>query len=135
MCIRDRDGGGLPAWLAADGVSVRQDDEEFLKRIGTWYDHILPVLEPFQISRGGTVLCMQIENELDFFDCKSPVSYMEKLMSMAASHGIDIPLFYCCGQNDLLRAGGLTQMCIRDRYSDDEDPYTEYSSKNEVQID
>ena len=54
------DGGGLPAWLAADGVSVRQDDEEFLKRIGTWYDHILPVLEPFQISRGGTVLCMQI---------------------------------------------------------------------------
>ena len=121
------DGGGLPAWLAADGVSVRQDDEEFLKRIGTWYDHILPVLEPFQISRGGTVLCMQIENELDFFDCKSPVSYMEKLMSMAASHGIDIPLFYCCGQNDLLRAGGLTPGLYTafNVYSDSNSPGTE----------
>lgn len=121
------DGGGLPSWLAADGVSVRQDDEEFLKRIGTWYDHILPVLEPFQISRGGTVLCMQIENELDFFDCKSPVSYMEKLMSMAAGHGIDIPLFYCCGQNDLLRAGGLTPGLYTafNVYSDSNSPGTE----------
>lgn len=102
------DGGALPAWLAAEQVAVRQDDPEFLSRIGNWYEHILPLLAPWQITQKGTVICMQIENELDFFDCKSPVSYMEKLMIMAARLGIDVPLFYCCGQNDLLRGGGLT---------------------------
>lgn len=102
------DGGALPAWLWAEGIPVRQDTPAFLKQIGNWYAHILPLLAPFQITRGGPVICMQIENELDFYDCKSPVSYMEKLMTQARSLGIDIPLFYCCGQNDLLRGGGLT---------------------------
>lgn len=102
------DGGAIPAWLWAQEVPVRQDHPEFLAQIGAWYEHILPLIAPFQITRDGTVICMQIENELDFFDCKSPVSYMEKLMHKAASLGIDVPLFYCCGQNDLLRGGGLT---------------------------
>lgn len=102
------DGGAIPAWLTADGVAVRQDDPEFLKKIGTWYEHILPRLAPYQIENGGSIIAMQIENELDFFDCKSPVSYMEKLMKRAKELGIHVPLFYCCGQNDLLRAGGLT---------------------------
>ncbi len=102
------DGGALPAWLWADNVPVRQDNPAFLAQIEHWYKQILPLIIPFQITRGGPVICMQIENELDFFDCKSPVSYMEKLMQQARALGIDIPLFYCCGQNDLLRGGGLT---------------------------
>lgn len=102
------DGGGMPAWLAAEQVDVRQDNPEFLRRIGSWYEHILPILQPYQITNGGPIICMQIENELDFFDCKSPVSYMEKLMKKARKLGIGVPLFYCCGQNDLLRSGGLT---------------------------
>jgi len=102
------DGGGMPAWLIADQVDVRQDNPEFLKRIGTWYEHILPILKSYQIPNGGSIVCIQIENELDFFDCKSPVSYLEKLMKKARKLGIQVPLFYCCGQNDLLRSGGLT---------------------------
>ena len=102
------DGGAIPAWLSANGVPVRQDDPVFLDCIGKWYEHILPLIAPWQITKGGTVICMQIENELDFFDCKSPVTYMEKLMKKVKKAGIEIPLFYCCGQNDLLRGGGLT---------------------------
>lgn len=102
------DGGAIPAWLSAGKIPVRQDDPAFLSVIGSWYAHILPLLAPFQITCGGPVICMQIENELDFFSCKSPVSYMQKLMKHAQSLGMDVPLFYCCGQNDLLRAGGLT---------------------------
>lgn len=102
------DGGGLPAWLWEQGISVRQDDPEFLNIINNWYDHILPIIKKYQITRGGTVICMQIENELDFYKCISPVSYMEKLKTKAESLGIEVPLFYCCGQNDLLRGGGLT---------------------------
>ena len=51
---------------------------------------------------------MQIENELDFYDCKSPVTYMGKLKKMAESFGMEIPLFYCCGQDDIVKSGGLT---------------------------
>ena len=51
---------------------------------------------------------MQIENELDFYRCVSPVSYMDKLKRMAEGLEIRVPLFYCCGQNDMLRGGGLT---------------------------
>ncbi len=102
------DGGALPAWLSAKGVPVRQDEPTFLTEIGVWYAHILPKIANYQIHRNGTVICMQIENELDFYQCKSPVSYMEKLKKMAEGYGIEVPLFYCCGQNDLLRGGGLT---------------------------
>ncbi len=102
------DGGAIPAWLWEKGVAIRQDDPDFLQEIGNWYRHILPVIAEYQIGRGGTVICMQIENELDFYNCTSPVSYMAKLKRQAEEAGIEVPLFYCCGQNDLLRGGGLT---------------------------
>lgn len=102
------DGGAIPAWLWEKGIRVRQDDPGFLKEMESWYKHILPILSKYQIDRQGTVICMQIENELDFYSCVSPVSYMEKLKNMAEKMGITAPLFYCCGQNDLLRGGGLT---------------------------
>ena len=60
------DGGAIPAWLWEKGIAVRQDDPAFLREIGNWYAHILPVLARYQIGEGGTVICMQIENELDF---------------------------------------------------------------------
>ncbi len=102
------DGGAIPAWLWERGIAIRQDDPEFLQEIGNWYGHILPVIAAYQIGKGGTVICMQIENELDFYNCTSPVSYMAKLKRQAEGLGIEVPLFYCCGQNDLLRGGGLT---------------------------
>lgn len=102
------DGGAIPAWLWEKGIAIRQDDPEFLQEIGTWYRQILPLIAEYQIGKGGTVICMQIENELDFYNCISPVSYMAKLKRQAEELGIEVPLFYCCGQNDLLRGGGLT---------------------------
>jgi beta-galactosidase len=102
------DGGALPAWLSVQGIPVRQNDPAFLDEIRKWYSAILPKIANYQIHKGGTVICMQIENELDFYQCRSPVSYMEKLKIMAEAFGIEVPLFYCCGQNDLLRGGGLT---------------------------
>lgn len=102
------DGGAIPAWLSEKKVAVRQDDPGFLSEMRNWYAHILPVLSKYQIGQQGTIICMQIENELDFYRCTSPVSYMEKLKKMAEEFGMTVPLFYCCGQNDLLRGGGLT---------------------------
>lgn len=125
------DGGAIPAWLYTGGaaydaacdrrdggayegagqgsVQVRQDDPAFLAAMYAWYSHILPVLSEYQITKNGTVICMQVENELDFYDCKSPVTYMGKLKKMAESFGMEVPLFYCCGQDDIVKSGGLTE--------------------------
>ncbi|MCR5031924.1 MAG: beta-galactosidase [Lachnospiraceae bacterium] len=103
------DGGAIPAWLYTEGIPVRQDDPRFLEKMHSWYSRILPLLEKYQITREGTVICMQVENELDFYDCQSPVTYMGKLKEMAESFGMNIPLFYCCGQDNIVKAGGLTE--------------------------
>ena len=102
------DGGGIPAWLWEKEVAVRQDDAVFLQEMQSWYGKILPIIAKYQLGMQGTVICMQIENELDFYRCVSPVSYMDKLKRMAEGLEIRVPLFYCCGQNDMLRGGGLT---------------------------
>lgn len=102
------DGGAIPAWLYAKGIKVRQDDPQFLHEMYSWYSHILPILAEYQITRKGTVIAMQIENELDFFDCKSPITYMGKLKKMAEGQGMEVPMFYCCGQDDIVKGGGLT---------------------------
>lgn len=121
------DGGAIPAWLWEKEIAVRQDDARFLEEMEKWYRHILPLLAKYQIGRQGTILCMQIENELDFYRCVSPVSYMEKLKGMAEREGITVPLFYCCGQNDLLRGGGLTPGLYTafNVYSDGDNAYLE----------
>lgn len=101
------DGGALPTWLSINDIPIRQDDEKFLKEVDKWYSRILPIIRKYQIINDGTIICMQIENELDFYSCVSPMTYMEKLKRMAKGYGIEIPMFYCCGQNDILRGGGL----------------------------
>lgn len=117
------DGGGLPGWLNLKSESIRQDDGYFLSRIGEWYCHILPVVRTHQITQGGTVILMQVENELDFFPCISPQSYVSKLKDMIRCQAIDVPLFCCCGQNSLERSGALEPglEMTYNVYSDDSD--------------
>jgi beta-galactosidase len=95
------DGGGLPAHLLADGVDIRQNDPVFLARTGEWFRRILPVIAENQIDRGGAVILVQIENELDFFDCRDVPGYIAALRDMAREQGISVPLIACAGQGDL----------------------------------
>ncbi|KAB8197858.1 hypothetical protein FH608_004915 [Nonomuraea phyllanthi] len=95
------DGGALPAWLAAEGVPLRQNDARFLSHVRAWFDRILPILR-----ESPAVALVQLENELDFFDCEHPSGYVAALRDMALEHGIGVPLVACAGQGDLARAGG-----------------------------
>lgn len=103
------DGGGMPAWLFTGNRPLRQDDPRFLEPVYTWLDRIFPLLVPWQFGRGGTVVAVQVENELDFFPCKSPHSYVRKLCDRALFHGVCVPLINCCGQADAAGAGGMVE--------------------------
>lgn len=101
------DGGGIPAWILTAGSPIRQEDATFLAATAEWYAKILPVIASHEITRGGTVVLFQIENELDFFDCPNPAAYMEKLRRLAREGGITVPITGCAGQGDVKRATGL----------------------------
>jgi hypothetical protein len=101
------DGGALPVWLVPrEGARVRQYDDAYLHAVDRWFAQIMPVLARHQTTNGGCVALVQLENELDFFDCDDPVAYMTHLRDGAAAHGIDVPLIACAGQGDISRATG-----------------------------
>lgn len=101
------DGGGLPAWVLTNpAMRIREKEPNYLAAVREWYAQILPILAAHQADRGGPVILMQIENELDFFDCSNPRAYMEALRDMARAQGITVPLFGCAGQGSVEGATG-----------------------------
>ncbi|GGD85720.1 beta-galactosidase [Paenibacillus nasutitermitis] len=102
------DGGGLPGYLLADTtLKLRDNDPTYLKAVERWFDRILPILAPFQADRGGTIIGVQLENELDFYGCQDPAGYIGSLRDMARGHGITVPLLACAGQGGLWEASGF----------------------------
>lgn len=100
------DGGGLPAYLFGDGIDIRQNDREYLARVEEWYSRIMPVIAAHQVDAGGSVVLVQIENELDFFACRDVPGYMGALADSARRHGVTVPLIACAGQRDINGAWG-----------------------------
>lgn len=103
------DGGGLPAYLFAHcDIKIRDNDPRYLRYVANWFDRILPLLKPYQINenRHGGIIALQLENELDFFDCDDRAGYMGALRDLALKHKIAVPLIGCAGQGDLAGATG-----------------------------
>ncbi len=101
------DGGGLPAYLLIQrAMRLRDNDPQFLEYVARWFDHLLPIIRRFQLGVEGTVIAVQLENELDFYNCGDPAGYIAALRDMALAHEIQVPLIACAGQGDLSRASG-----------------------------
>jgi hypothetical protein len=122
------DGGALPAWLGLDPqLRVRQHEPRFLDRVTAWFDQALPLLAERQYPANGPVIMVQLENELDFFDCEDRTGYLTALRDQAVRHGITVPLIACSGQGDLEGATGdvpgVVPAC--NFYPDDDSPHIE----------
>ena len=59
------DGGALPAWLYGNGHPLRQDDPTYLAKLNGWLEKILPIIAEYEEGRGGSVVAVQLENEMD----------------------------------------------------------------------
>ncbi|MDE6274272.1 MAG: beta-galactosidase [Clostridiales bacterium] len=102
-------GGALPARILESGMPIRCADKAYLAEVEKWYSAILKEIAPYTYPRGGSVILLQIENELDFFDCPDPEAYTGKLAEIARPYLNDIPYFCCAGQFDATRAGGFAK--------------------------
>ncbi|GAA2319531.1 hypothetical protein GCM10009853_092040 [Glycomyces scopariae] len=122
------DGGALPAWLGLDpDLRVRQAEPRFLAQVRAWFDRAMPLLAERQWGRGGAVVAVQLENELDFFDTADRHAYISALWDMATGHGVTVPLIACAGQGDLVGAGGGVEGVAPafNFYPDDRSPFVE----------
>lgn len=86
------DFGGFPAWLLSEGeMELRTSDERYLRHVRDYYRVLMPYLAPMQVTQGGPVLMMQVENEYGTFG--NDRKYLELLRDMMREGGIDVPLF------------------------------------------
>ncbi|REK71689.1 beta-galactosidase [Paenibacillus paeoniae] len=91
------DFGGLPWWLSAEeGIQYRTMNDRFLSHVDRYWDEIVPRLARHQITAGGTVIMVQVENEFQAYG-KPDQAYMEYLRDGLLARGIDVPLVTCYG--------------------------------------
>ncbi len=82
--------GGLPGWLLAeDGMRLRCSYEPYLTHVKEYYNTLMPILEPLQITKGGPVILVQIENEYGYYG--TDTKYLEALRDMMVANGIEVP--------------------------------------------
>ncbi|MEU4448990.1 beta-galactosidase [Actinosynnema sp. NPDC050801] len=91
-------GGGFPAWLKAVEGRARSSDPGYTAAYTQWLDHLNPIIARHQVSRGGSVIAYNVENE---YAVNVDPAYMENLQRLARAAGIDVPIVHnnCCGGN------------------------------------
>jgi len=88
------DGGGLPWWLLKDpDIKLRTQDPAFLNPATAWLKEVGRELGPLQITQGGPILMVQVENEYGSFG--KDADYMGKIRQAVLDAGFKVPLFAC----------------------------------------
>lgn len=86
--------GGLPWWLLKkDGIQLRSKDPAFLEPAARYLKEVGRVLAPVQVTQGGPLLMVQVENEYGSF--AKDAEYMGALRQALIDGGFDVPLFAC----------------------------------------
>lgn len=83
--------GGLPAWLLAeDGMRLRCSYQPYLDSVAAYYDKLFEIISPLQITHGGPVILMQMENEYGYYG--SDGAYLKAIKQMMTDRGVTVPL-------------------------------------------
>ena len=98
--------GGLPAWLLAnDDIELRISNAPYLEKVNAYYDVLLAKLKPLQLSNGGPIIAMQIENEYGSYG--NDTAYLQYLEQAMRERGIDCLLFTSDGPENYMIQGGM----------------------------
>ena len=97
--------GGFPWWLLQTrGIQVRTSDPRFLAAASKYMRRLLMQVAPLQITRGGPLIMVQVENEYGSFG--DDHEYMNAIRKMIADSGIDVTLYTADGSSQKMLNGG-----------------------------
>lgn len=97
--------GGFPAWLLTKpGIRLRCNNKVYLDCVERYYDKLIPMIVPYQFTKGGPVLMLQIENEYGSYG--NDKEYLNVLKTMMVERGIEIPFVTSDGTEDQMLADG-----------------------------
>lgn len=87
--------GGLPWWLLKDkDVQLRTLDPYYMERVGLFMKEVGKQLEDLQITRGGNIIMVQVENEYGSYGTDKP--YVSAIRDLVLASGFtEVPLFQC----------------------------------------
>jgi beta-galactosidase len=86
--------GGFPWWLLkTEDIKLRTRDPRYLDAAKKYLKEVGRVLGPLQITQGGPILMVQVENEYGFYG--KDADYMGELRQAMMDGGFDVPLFAC----------------------------------------
>ncbi|WP_018352259.1 glycoside hydrolase family 35 protein [Longispora albida] len=97
------DNGGFPAWLTGSGVPLRCHDQRYLAPVERFFAALMPIVAERQVTRGGNVLMVQVENEYGSYG--SDQRYLRHLADVLREY-VDVPLFTSDGPEDHMLTGG-----------------------------
>lgn len=101
--------GGLPAWLLADPKMVlRSADEKFLVPAERWLKRLGQELAPLQITRGGPIIAVQVENEYGSFG--NDRVYLGRIRDALKNAGLGEAMLYTADGGDQLPNGTLPDL-------------------------
>lgn len=122
------DFGGLPSWLlATPDIKVRTADPRFLEAARKYLREAGRQLAPLQITLGGPILMVQVENEYGSFG-KDQV-YLQGIEQRIRDAGFDVTLFTSNGSApDELAGGTLPDALSVINFGDNSDPAREFAN-------
>lgn len=87
--------GGLPWWLLKKkDIKLRKLDSYYMDRVGLFMNQVGKELADLQITKGGNIIMVQVENEYGSFGVDKP--YVSAIRDMVKKAGFtDVPLFQC----------------------------------------
>ena len=108
-CCAEWEFGGYPWWLLKSGdLKVRDQDPKFLEPAGTYFKKLGEQLAPLQITHGGPIILVQVENEYGSYG-KDHV-YMGKIRELERAAGFDVPFFTADGGGQMMASGSLPEV-------------------------
>jgi beta-galactosidase len=100
--------GGTPWWMLQKGdITLRSRDPAYLGPARKYLHEVGAVLAPLQVTRGGPIVMVQVENEYGFYG--DDAGYMEAIRQALLDAGFDVPLF-ACNPPDVMKNGLLPDL-------------------------
>ncbi len=104
--------GGLPPWLlSTPDIKVRCMNNTFMTAVKKYINHLADQIRDLQITEGGPIIMLQIENEYGSYG--NDKSYLRNLKALWQQAGINIPFYTANGASRaMLEAGTLPGLII-----------------------